>query len=513
MLLILICIIIFFGGLQYWLLYNQVKENINTETSFISQGIIQGIESSELAVKEIENQIDIKLAQQLRDVSALLPNRFENIDNSKLIKVKEQLEVAGIDIIANQKDILTITKSSESINIGYTIRSASPEAEHNIQKLLNREQPEQKGTSYVANDIVILPADVPGLHNQTENYKIAFYHDQDTNFVLTISIDAYEVKKFTHKVGPDAWINEILEERNYVKEIAVLNPRLYVKPELKNQIYPRLKKIVHGQYEGNNHNDILVNMANNPSPTSQIDVHDSEKVYTMFIPYKKDRVIYIALDYLKMSQPLKSYAIILLSFSFISLFLLFLWSTRFFKTIYTQISLISNQIKALEAGDITARSNIDQPSELKDLSNTTNAMANALNKVIVEMHEQAIFTEKNALLLYAEADNSVEKALTLSTKTTENARENLEYIEYFLKLVEEAIEPRKDPLSQKIMDQIGYMHQLAKKRTNFPTELTITLMDLLNSLKSQSNKLSENSSKLLKILEQFNLDEQKKDRS
>lgn len=508
LLIILITITVISGLVQFNFINYQVDNNVERQAEMIGQSIEQGIAETDLASRAIEQQIDYKLESISKRISDKLPNQLKNISNEELQRVAEEMGIAGIDIFAKKSNNLSVVKSSDSKTIGFTLKGISEEGNAALEKLLRGEQYDGKEIiSYTNDNILILYTAQSGSHEEPLFFKYAYYHQPNTDFIISSFIEANEVYQFTKEVGPDEWINKVLSEHEFAKEIAVLDPRVYADPSLAEEMYPPLKKIVYGNYSLKSDDQILINMVNDPKTVTRIDKHHGEKIYKMFIPFDDGRVIYVAMNYEKMSAPFTNYSLILIAIGFISLVVLFITTTRFFNKIYSNIAKIIKQITSHEKGDFTARSDVEDNGELGQLSQSANKMAETLNHVLGHTREQAVQTERHAYLLDSEANNSVEKVYSMSMEATTDSRESTDEVDYIMKQIEELLQNDNEN-DQAIKTKIAAIRKLVHKNSNSTTEMTITLSDLLKSLHDQSSSLSEISKELLKNLEQFDLSDE-----
>ncbi|MFB5087022.1 methyl-accepting chemotaxis protein [Psychrobacillus sp. PGGUH221] len=507
MLLVVVSIATVSGLIQFYFLYQEVKLNVENEAQMISQSIEQGIKSTDLAERAIEQQIDYKIESISQRISERLPNKEIDITNQVLQEISKDMNITGISIFAKENDKVTVFKSSEPEEIGFSLEGLSKEGDATLHQLLNEVKPENFGiTSYINDNTVVLYTAQAGSRDKPEFFKYAYYHKPGTDYIISIFIEANEVYQYTEKVGPHVWIENLLKENEYAKEIAVLNPRVYADPSLAEKIYPPLEKVVYGKYNYTNDEKAIIRMIEHPEKTSYLQDVKGEKIYKIFIPYDEGRVIFIALDYEKMSAPLKNHSLILIIFGFLSLIVLFFVSTRFFSGIYRNIEKIIKQIKSLEKGDFTVQSTVNGGGELDDLSKTTNKMAITLNNVMSETLQQANHTQKLAYILEAEATKSVEEIYTISMQTTSGAREITEDLEYSITQIITILQDSKDEKAKVILAHIEEIRQYVKKGTNSATEMTISLANILTSLQNQSVSLSTVSKKLFNSMKQFELD-------
>jgi methyl-accepting chemotaxis protein len=294
-----------------------------------------------------------------------------------------------------------------------------------------------------------------------------------------------------------------------LKEIAVLDPRVFQNPELETKLFPPLKKVIYGNYSYKDSKDtkILIGMEENKlQKYHYIEKYKNEKIYKLFIKTKDGQVIYIALDYGALSGPLYRHSIILLVTGVISLIVLFLLTARFFNRIYENIQKIKRQIQSLEKGDLTAKSNVNDRSELENLSQSTNRMVDKLNQLVKDTQEQATKAQKLSVLLEAETSQTIEKIYAITTETTMKSREQLDEIISFLDEFVETLQPyKKNEQVLHIIEKVEDMKQIANERTAATTDMTITLSDLIHSLHGQSRELSEISNALLESMKKFKL--------
>jgi methyl-accepting chemotaxis protein len=495
------------GLIQFYFLYQEVKHNVENEAQMISQSIEQGIRSTDLAEKAIEEQIDYKIESILQRVSDRLPNEMASITNTELLEVSKEMNITGISIFAKENDIVSVVKSTEPEEVGFSLVGLSAEGDTAMNQLINEEKVEISDVlSYLNDNIFVLYTAQAGSREKPEFFKYGYYHKPGTDFIISTFIEANEVNQYMGKVGPNVWIENLLKENEYAKEIAVLDPRVYADPSLAEEMYPPLEKIVYGKYSYTNDEETIIGMMDHPKVNSYIQDSKGGKTYKMFIPYDEGRIIFIGLDYDKMSAPLKSHSLILIIFGFLSLIVLFIISTRFFSDIYQNIAKIIKQIKSLEKGDFTAQSSVNGGGELEDLSNTTNKMAKTLKSVMSETLHQANQTQKQAYLLEADATQSVEKIYTMSMETTSAVREVTEELEFFIDQITTILQENNDDMSKDILNLIPKVHDLIKNRADSTTEMTITLANILSSLQNQSVSLSKISKKLLNSMKQFELE-------
>jgi methyl-accepting chemotaxis protein len=499
---------IFSGAIQGYFLYNKINEDTKQQASMIASTIEHGITETDLASKNIEHQIDLKLELHAKRIADRLKGRsYNEFTAEELVKLSDEMGISGITIIAPQGDDFVNVQSTDAKDVGVSWKKLGQDIIiQSLATIMKDETLQSPVISYSSKGIFTLLTAQSAVHTDKPTFiKYTYYHEPGTDYVIDAFIEASEVYNFTQKVGADTWIEKVLKENPYAKEIAVLDPRVFADPALAEKMYPPLKQVVYGKYQFTSEQDLnlLKSMAGQkPIEKSYIEKNKGQSLYKMFLPLDQGRVIYIALDYKKLSAPLNKYSLLLIIFGFISLFALFMFTAGFFNKIYRNIQQIIVQIKQLESGDLTAKSVIsDGGGELGDLSDSTNKMAQSLNQLLSDARDKATRAQRLSVLLENEANQSVEKAFTMSMETTSGARESVEDIFYFIDLIEKHLQDQAtDPKAKQIMERLDDMRQLAKDRTNNTTEITITLSDLFKSLHNQSSDLSDISKSLLQNL-------------
>ena len=185
---------------------------------------------------------------------------------------------------------------------------------------------------------------------------------------------------------------------------------------------------------------------------------------------------------------------------------MFILSTRFFSAIYKNIQVIISQIKQLELGDFTAKSEVIAKGELADLSNSTNHMTDILNGVLKDTTKQAEKVQYLSKELKSEAAESVDKMYALSLDLTSKAREDNFEISDFLDTLEEKLKelPKTEDI-ENILTRVEAVREISNNRSESTTDITLTLSDLLKSLQAQSEELFNISSTLFKNMYKFKL--------
>ncbi|MDB5053303.1 MAG: hypothetical protein JWM44_1353 [Bacilli bacterium] len=508
MFLLLIITAVVSGVIQLYLINTQISRETENQALLVAQSVNNGMEETVVASNSIEHQIDLKLNSYSKHIADLLKGKeLSAITNDELKNIRGQLGIAGITLLTKRGEDIVGVASTDPEEIGFSMKKVGfYEAG---EMLLAGGKPPIPGATFLENNTVVLPIAQSATHGgQPAFYKYAYYHSPGTSYVINPYIEAGEVNQFIQKVGPDSWIPKIQQENPYVVEIAVLTPKVFANPALEENIYPPLKKIVNGKYEyqSDYDNNALKKMADQTVKEIFIQKVNGKKLYKMFMPINQDQVVYIALDYGKISAPLYRHSIFLIIFGLLSLVALFVLTASFFRRIYKNIQKIIMQIKKLEQGDLTAKSTVSDKGELGDLSHSTNKMAASLHQMLTDTHEKATKAQSVSFVLETEANQSVDKVYTMSMETTSSARESIEEINFFLDQVEGQLElQNENPKAKEILDKMNQIRTLTSERTNNATEITITLSDLFKSLHGQSSELSELSNSLLNQLSKFKL--------
>jgi hypothetical protein len=509
MFLILIIVALISGGLQLYLMKERITEDMEHEANMMSRSIQQGIKETDMASKAIERQIDIKMISISKHIADRLEGKkLEEITDEQLLKIRDEFGLAGLTIFARNeaRDDIVGVRATEPEEIGFSFKGFG--YLHLHESLLKGEEPNMPG-AYTDKNILVLETAQSGSHkDKPVFFKYAYYRAPGTDYIIDPYIEANEVYQFTQEVGPDAWIAEVKKNNPFVEEIAVLNPLVFKDPALETQLYPPKKKVIHGTYELQHERDtdILIQMIEEPANKSYIQKINGKRFYKVFLPIGKEQTVFVALDYEKMSAPLYRFATVLIVSGLLALMLLFMFTARFFGRIYRHIQQIIRQIKLLESGDLTAKSHIKDKGELADLSNTANKMVDSLNQLLKDTQEQAANVQRSAVLLQAEASDSVEKVFAMSMEKTSYSRESLEEINYFIDQVKEQLVNRQhEPKVKEILHQIEKIRQYAGQHTNNTTEITLSLSDVIKSLHGQSSELSDISNNLLRQMAKFKL--------
>ncbi|MEH7524304.1 methyl-accepting chemotaxis protein [Bacillus sp. JJ1503] len=496
------------GAIQLYFMNDQIVKQSNQQAESVANNVLRGIEQTNLAAQSIEHQIDLKLVAYAHNIVTLLGKKSASeITTEELLIIKEQLGLAGITIIqeTKTKDDYVGILSTEPNEVGISFKKFGY---YEIGNLLMSDQVASiPGATYTDKHTLVLPIAQSASHtNSPEFFKYAYYHVPGTDYIINPFIKANEVYNYTEIVGPSSEIKKLVKQSDIVKEIAVLNPKVFADPSLEKQLYPPLKKVEAGQYTLKTKKDIELLTQKVVNKESYIERVNGDRIYKMFLPIDENSVIYIALDYSKMSDHLYQHSTILIISGITSLLVLFLLTARYFNRIYENIQKIKRQINLLEEGDLTVKSFVNDESELESLSDSTNRMVDKLNKLVFETQEQAKKIQRLSLILEAEASQSVEKMYEVSTGATLRARDQLYVIIEFLDSVHEALLPYIDNgNAAKVLGKIEEMKVVINDQTAATTNTTISLSDLVKSLHIQSSELLDISKILLEQINKFKL--------
>ncbi|TJY42851.1 methyl-accepting chemotaxis protein [Cohnella pontilimi] len=496
------------GGIQVWVMSNNVQKDIDQQAAMISESIRQGIKETDTASLSIEHQIDLKLESYAKRIADKLRGKsIDQITNDQLSSIRDEVGVAGITLFVRTKEDIVGARATDPKEIGFSIKGLNPYAYQMFDLFMSGQKlPDEAANkiSFLSNNMLTLYISQSGSHGvEPAFFKYGYYRSEDLDYLIDPYIEADEVYKFMQDVGPDSWIKQVLERHPYAMEIAVLDPRVFADPSLAENMYPPLTKVVNGKYTFENSRDtqILVDMMKSPTAKAYRD----KGTYKVFSPIKEDRVLYIALDYDKMAWPIYRHAIIIAISGFVSLIALFMLTASFFSRIYSNIQKIMKQIARLEAGDITAKSELKDKGELGSLSESANKMVDSLNHVLTDTYDTATRAQRLAFMLETESNQSVEKAFTLSMENTSKVRGSVEEVYYFLDQIKEHLEAQDHAKSRELLEKVEQIRDIAKERSNSTTDITITLSDLFKSLHAQSTELSDISGDLLEKLAKFKL--------
>ncbi|MGG0719991.1 methyl-accepting chemotaxis protein [Robertmurraya massiliosenegalensis] len=505
---VFLIIAIISGVLQIYFIHQQVNVAIENQSSLIAKSIDQGIKATNLASQEIEAQIDLKLAATAKHIGDLInKERAADITKEELVKMRDALNLAGISIYMKKGQSMVVVQATDPADLGYNPEEHGIEVSNVVDALFSGSEPEVV-EAYTDKGLLVLPIVHSDVHDKPKFFKYAYFQVEGTDYVINPYIEAREVSQLTEKVGPNLWIEVMKADNALVREIAVLDPELYKNQELEKQVYPPRKKIVFGDDITLSKEDVqtLITMVDNPVKQTNVQKINGDKYLKLFLPIDHGKAIYISLDYQQMTAPIYQHSTILVISGFVSMLALFLITIKFFEKIYEHIQKIINQIRLLEQGDLTIKSQIQNGGELSSLSVTINIMVDKLSTFIKDTQEQANKTQQLSEKLEEEAAHSVEKIYEISTEKTIKAREQLYEITEYLDQIEHLLAPnRQNEKVKELLETTELMRHIANERTASTTIMTITLSDLLKSLYEQSRELSEISNTLFDKMGNFKL--------
>lgn len=507
----LLVITLLSGVVQLFFIQRQITNNTDSQATLISEGIEQGLTETSLAAQSIENQIDLKMeSYSIRVADRLQGRSIDEISNEQLKQLRDEMGLAGITLFQKQGDDIVGVKATEEKEIGFSFKKFLSVGLPSLMSLLKDQATKKESMATMAKgNFLSLPISQSGAHEDKPLFfKYAYYHPANSDYIICPYIQADEVNQFTKEVGPDTLIQNALNKNPYVKEIAVVNPRVFEDPSLETKLYPPLKKIVHGSYKLTNEQDVqsVKGMLKEPKKVTAIQNINGSKLYKMFLPVDQDHVIYIAMDYEKLSGPLYRHSIILLITGLISLVALFILVARFFNWIYKNIQKIKEQFKVLETGDFTAHSDVVHAAELTELSASANRTVDTLHAVLKDTSNSARQAQNLAVLLKEDSGKSVEHVFTVSMEATTNAREAADEVMDFMNRVEAYLQQAPhDEKKDKLLQDVEKVRNIELQRAAATTNMTLTLSDLLKALHEQSSELSDIANNVLQNMTKFKL--------
>lgn len=495
------------GVIQLYFMNQHIKVEINDQANLLSQGVEQGISETNLASNGIEYQIDSKMAMYSKYIATLLKGRqLDQISQGDLDSIRDQLGLAGITLFAQRGNDIVGVKATDPAEVGFSFKKIGYLQAG--EALLHGQQVKIPGSPFSQGNLIVLPIAQSGSHQGKPSFfKYAYYHVPGSSYIIDPYIQANEVYQFTNSVGPNAWISHMKQSNSDIEEIAVLNPKVFADPSLATRIYPPLKKVVFGSYTYGNSQDtsVLKKMITDPQKVTYTQRENGHRVYKVFLPIKNGQVLYVALNYDKLSQPIYRLSIVLIVLGLVGSIVLFMITARFFSRIYDNIHKIKSQIKRLETRDFTARSEVKDGGELTELSESTNRMVETLQVVLRDTGEQAKKTQRFSVLLESDSSQTMEKVYALSMKETTDGRAAADEFMYFLDQVEAKLKGNSKSDDLTLLDEIDEIRRLMKERTESTTDMTLTLSDLLKSLHDESRELSGIANSLLQNLSGFKL--------
>ncbi|MFD1676608.1 HAMP domain-containing protein [Alicyclobacillus fodiniaquatilis] len=495
------------GVIELYFMNQHIHLEINDQANLVSKGIQAQISETNSASDAIEHQIDLRMAQSSKQIASLLEGQsLADISENELKNICDQLGLSGITLFAQHGGDIVGVQSTDPAEMGFSFKKVGylPVGE----ALLHGEKVNMPGATYSVPNLVVLPIAQSASHKDKPTFfKYAYYHAPGSSYIIDPYIQANEIYQFTKSVGTNVWIDKMEQSNPDIEEMAVLNPKVFADPSLQTKIYPPQKQVVYGHFTYKDAQDIktLKQMSTNPEKITYTNREDGHKVYKMFIPIQNGQVLYVALNYDKLSQSIYRLSVILIVLGLIGLIALFMITVRYFNRIYENIQIIKAQIKRLETKDFTARSEVKNGGELSELSESANRMVETLQAVLKDTGEQATKTQRLSIMLEADTGKSVEQMYTMSMQETTEGRAATDDVLYFLERVESELANHAQHDNGGLLDEMERIRNLIKKRTEATTDMTLTLSDLLKSLHDDSSQLSGIANKLQRELSKFKL--------
>jgi two-component system, sporulation sensor kinase E len=304
------------GILQLIFLKNKVTKDMNSQADSIAKSVKESITETKLASDYMEHQIDLRMIAHMQYVGNLLLNKNVNeITNEDLESIRKKVGLSGITIHVKRGDDIVGVKSTDPKEIGFGFKQFQNGGLEMLESLLSGNAIHKLPVSYFDNQSFVTPITQSGSHLNTPIlFKYAYYHPSNAPYLISSYLDANEVYQYTKRLGPDHEIQKLKQENAYIDEIGVLNPRVFQNSSLEKQIYPPLKKIVYGSFNEIDKND--TNWLNHYKGNAQLyqffNTKNGKQLYKIFLPMDNDQVLFIALNYAKMKDPINQQLIILI---------------------------------------------------------------------------------------------------------------------------------------------------------------------------------------------------------
>ncbi len=271
-LLAVLLLVLLFGSIQLYVINQNINSEVEKQTTMAAQNIKREIENNNLAVESLENQIDLKLISYAKHIAEIVKGKsIDEITNQDLKMIQEELEIAGITMFARKGEDIVGVLSTDSNEIGFSSREFG--FYEIADTLIKGEKPTVGGATLVDYNVLVLPIAQSGSHqNDTVFFKYGYYHPPGSSYIINPYIEVDEVDKFLNEVGPSSSIAQMKTDNPFLDEVAILDPLVFVNPSLEDELYPRLKQIVHGTFDNKSEEDInvLENMVTKPEKASYI---------------------------------------------------------------------------------------------------------------------------------------------------------------------------------------------------------------------------------------------------
>ncbi|RBW68794.1 ATP-binding protein [Bacillus taeanensis] len=395
-LLALLVIVLLSEAIQLYFINGQINDEVDKQSHIIAQNIKREIENTNLAAESLEHQIDLKLISYAKYTAEILKGKsIDDITNQDLLAVQKELGLAGITLFARKEDDIVGMRSTDPVEVGFSSKEFG--FYETINMLLKGEKAVIEGATFLEKNMIVLPIAQSGSHqNEPVFFKYAYYHSPQASYIINPYIEADEVYQFLNEVGPSSSIAQMKTKNSYLDEVAILNPKVFVNPLLEQQLYPPAKKIVHGTFDYQSERDLkaLKSMVNNPKKVSYIQQVNGKKLYKVFLPVEENQVIYMAFDYGEMSQPLIRQSILISLAGFISLLVLYLLTSNFFKRIYKNIDLLVGKVERISKGEYGLTAVSDGQYEFKKLTGSINQMSLSLHQSFEKLLNEKLFREQ-----------------------------------------------------------------------------------------------------------------------
>ena len=214
------------------MLENEMDKDIKNQVSFIAENIKGSIKDIKLVSDSIEHQIDLRLIGYSKNIADLLGDKsLDQITNEELESIRQHLGIGGITLFARHGDDIVAIKSTDPKEIGFGFKKYQNGGYELIDTVLRGEPKELLPVSYIDDRAIILPVTRSGSQpDSNQFFKYAHYHTPGTSYIISCFIEAGEVFRFTHRLGPDQLIQKLKDENPYIEEIGVLMPMVFKNP-------------------------------------------------------------------------------------------------------------------------------------------------------------------------------------------------------------------------------------------------------------------------------------------
>ncbi|WP_332634900.1 sensor histidine kinase [Halalkalibacter flavus] len=384
------------GSILLYYTNQQIVSEVNKQSTMTAQSIKREVENTNLAARSLEHQIDLKLISFAKLAAERLQGkRIGDITNQDLLVLREELELAGITLFAREGDDIVGVRSTDPHEIGFSFKEYG--YYETVDTLLKGEKVRVEGATLVDNHVLVLPVAQSGSQQEEPVFfKYGYYHPPGSSYIINPYIEVGEVENLLNEVGPSSSMEQMKTNNPYLDEVAILNPKVFVDPSLEDQLYPPLKQIVHGTYNNKSEQDldVLKDMVTNPEKNSYIEEINGKKLYKVFLPFGADQVIYTAFDYGEMSEPLTRQAILIIVTGSISILVMYLITSQFFKRIYRRIDVLVRDVGRISKGEYGVTTASDEQYEFKKLTEAVNHMSVSLQHSFENLSNEKLYREQ-----------------------------------------------------------------------------------------------------------------------